>query len=446
MNNKALSTLLLCLTLFINNNINAQTTWNLKQCVDTALTRNTALLKSKTGNEINNINIQEARYRRLPDLSFLGSETYNHFFNPTDFSGNAKNATIGSYGLNSSLLIFNGGSLKKKIEQSRLSYEVGEIDQDALRKDISLNIVYAYLQVLYGYEQIETDRDLMEKTKKQLENTQLLVTYGKLPQASLSQMKAQLASQQYSLTKSENQLYSAKVDLMLMMEIPLIDGFEVEKPLVPDSNVLQQTVSASSKDIFSFAVQNQPEIKSAELNIKIAEMNTSIAQSAYYPTLNLTGNIGTTHSSASKTSGGFSYAVNDQIKDNLSSSVGLSLQIPIFNRWSTKANVLRSQLYRQTAIVDKKYAETQLRKEIEQAYTDMTVASRNFESALEYVKATKETFANAELKYNSGLMTALDLMNERNSLISATSQFIQAKYQFFFKVKVLDFYQGKPLY
>jgi outer membrane protein len=432
-------------TLLMSQTSIAQSKWNLKQCIDTAMTRNLNILQSATSNETKRIDFEQAQFERYPNLSFLARESYNHYFTKPTMLYSSQDAITGSYGLNSSVMLWGGGQLQKKIKMHSLNYQAGKLDVEKYRNDVSLNIAYAYLQILYGYEQIDLSKEILDQTLKQYENTELLVKYGKLAQTSLTQMKAQVASQKYSVTKAVNDVYISKVNLMLMMEIPVQDSFNIEKPVIPDSSAMQQAAVVKSQDIYNIAVTNQPQIKSAQMKADLADINIQIAKASYLPTLSLNGNVGTSHSSTAKTITNQNYAVKDQINDNLSSSIGLSLNVPLWNKWSTKASVQRAQIYKQSASIEKSSTELQLRKDIEQAYADYIVASKNYESALEYVRSTKETYANAEYKYNLGLITALDLLTERNNYVSASTQFIQTKYQFFFKSKVLDFYQGKPL-
>jgi len=441
-------TFLICLasTFIICQNGYSQTKWNLKQCIDTAMNRNLSILQSSTTNETKRIDEEQAKFQRLPNLSFLAKESYSHYFVNSDISFNKPNTISGSYGLNSSVLLYGGNQLQKRIKQHSIDYQAGKLDIEKYKNDVSLNIAYSYLQILYDYEQIDLSKEIYQQTQKQYDNTEMLVKYGKLAQTSLTQMKAQVATQNYNLTKAQNDLYIAKVNLMLMMEIPVVDSFDIDKPLLPDSSIIQQATSIKSQDVFNTALKNQPQIKSAQLKTDLADLNIKIAKASYLPTLSLNGNIGTSQSSTAKTAlTNQNYAIKDQLKDNISSSIGLTLNVPIFNNWATKANVQKAQIYKQAADYDKASTELQLRKDIEQAYADYIVASKNYESALEYVRATKETYANAEYKYNLGLITSLDLLTERNNYIQASTQFIQTKYQFFFKSKVLDFYQGKPL-
>jgi len=435
--------LLICCTsaLFFSQNIQAQTKWNLKQCIDTAMNRNLSILQSSTSNETKRIDIEQAKYQRYPNLSFNASESYNHYFVKSNISNGYENVMSGNLGLNSSILLYGGNQLGNKIQLHSLDYQAGKLDIEKYKNDVSLNIAYAYLQILYGYEQIELSKEILNQTNKQYENTEMLVKYGKLAQTSLTQMNAQVASQKYSVTKAESDVYIAKVNLMLMMEIPVAENFDIEKPVLPDSATIQQANTVKSQDIYSIALNNQPQIKSAKMKADLADINIRIANASYLPTLSLNGNVGTNYSDPSKAN----YSVPDQLKNQLSSSIGLTLNVPIFNKWATKASVQKAQIYKQSAMIDKSSTELQLRKDIEQAYADYIVAAKNYESALEFVRATKETYANAEYKYNLGLITALDLLTERNNFISSSTQFIQTKYQYFFKSKVLDFYQGKPL-
>jgi outer membrane protein len=438
--------LICCISAFvITQNSFAQTKWNLKQCVDSALARNLNVLEATTSNETKRIDLEQAKYQRYPNLSFLGKETGYHYFSTSDLSNNKENSSVGNYSLNSSVVLYNGGQLQKRIQQHSLDYQSGKLDIEKNKVDMSLSIVNAYLQILYNYEQLDLSKEILTQVNKQYENTEMLVKYGSLPQTNLTQMKAQVASQKFNVTQAESNLYISKVNLMLLMEIPVVDSFDVEKPVLPDSTAVQQNSIIKSQEIYTMALGNQPQVKSAKLKSDLAQLNTDIARTAYFPVLSANANVGSTYNSSSFTKNYQDYSIPNQLRDNMSSSLGLSLSIPIFNNWATKANVMKAEINKQFADLDKAAVELQLRKDIEQSYADFIVATKNYESALENVQANKETYQNAEYKYNLGLITSVDLLTIRNNYVTATSQFIQTKYQYFFKSKVLDFYQGKPL-
>src|ERR1035437_5510012 len=317
--------LICCLSAIVFNQNSFAQKWNLKQCVDAALARNLTVLEAATNNETKRIDIEQAKYQRYPNLSFLGKETGYHYFSTSDLSNNKANSTVGNYGFNSSVVLYNGGQLQKRIQQHSLDYQAGKLDIEKNKVDMSLNIVNGYLQILYNYEQLDLSKEILNQINKQYENTQMLVKYGSLPQTNLTQMKAQVASQKFAVTQAESNLYISKVNLMLLMEIPVVDNFDVEKPVLPDSSAVQHNSIVKSQEIYAMALGNQPQIKSAKLKADLAQMNADIARTAYYPTLSANANVGSLYSSTAITKTYQDYSVPNQLRDNMSTSLGLSL-------------------------------------------------------------------------------------------------------------------------
>jgi outer membrane protein len=322
--------------------------------------------------------------------------------------------------------------------------EAGKYDIEKLRNDVTLNIATAYLQLLFTYEILDATKSQAHATDVQVGQTQKIVNAGKLPESNLFTIRSQLATDNLAVVNAQGQMDLAKVNLMQLMEIPVIDSFEVVKPvdLEPSAQML-----LSNSEIYSKALSIKPEIASASIKTNSALLEIKINESARMPKLTLSGDVNTDYSVANRLS------VNSSLKnpfftqlwDNLGEGLGLNLAIPIFSNRQIKSNIERAKVNALSAQLTEQNTKNILRKAIEQAYTDMRTAINKYAATKEQTAAAELAYRNMEKKYNVGLSTAIDFLIEQNNYFQAQSNMIQSKYDYIFKTKILDFYQGKPI-
>jgi outer membrane protein len=325
-----------------------------------------------------------------------------------------------------------------------------------LKDNISVNVVNQYLNILLNKENLKVAEEQVAITEKQVIQVSELVDSGVRPRADLFEVEAQLASDRERLTNVENSLELAKLALTQLLQISN-EGFDVEEIELSLPEVLVE--HKSSNEIYDYALQNRPEIKKAELDIENSILAIDIAKSAYYPTLSFGAGLGTSYqhfqgqedlrvvidpndpTNISLVENGFW----QQLEDNLGYNLGFRLDIPIFNRMQTKVSVDKAKINKERIAYSLDQAKQDLRSTIEQAYTDAKAAFKQFEASQVSLNAQKEAFKNAQESYNSGVMNSFEFEQVRNRLVNAEANLINAKYNFVFTTKVLDFYLGKPL-
>jgi outer membrane protein len=272
-----------------------------------------------------------------------------------------------------------------------------------------------------------------------------MVNAGKVPESNLFTIRSQQATDNLAVVNAQGQLDLAKVTLEQLMEIPVTDSFEVKIPdLVEPSLLLNQT----NQEIYNKALTVQPQIAGASIRTNSALLGIKISEGARYPSLSLSGGVNSNYSVTSRT--GSNSSVKDspffpQLWTNLGESIGLNLSIPIYSNRQLKSNIERAKINALSVQLDEQNTRLQLRKTIEQSYTDLRNSIKKYEAVQEQIRAAELSYQNMERKYNVGMSTAIDYLIEKNNYFQAQSNGIQAKYDYIFKSKILDFYQGKPI-
>ena len=421
--------------------------WTFRQCLDTALKRNISINQSRLTNELNQVALAQSKANRIPSASASVNESYNFGknVNPTTNAFVIQTYNSTNFGVGSSLTLFNGLQNSRTIQQNSMIIEAGKYDIATIENTVTLNITTAYLQVLFAYEILSAAENQVASTLSQVDRTEKMVNAGKVAESNLFQIKSQYATDKLSVVTARSQLDLAKVTLMQLMEIPVIDSFDIVKPVFgePAELILQ-----SNQDVFRKALAIQPQIAGASIRTNNALLEIKISQGARWPRLNLSGNLNTNFAGSSR-SGGSVNTVNQnffpQLWDNLGGSLGLGLSIPIYSNRSIKSNIERATINAMSARLDEQDTKNQLRRSIEQACTDLRSSMNKFFATKEQYNSAMVSYKNMETKYNVGMMTAIDYLIEKNNFYQAESKLIQAKYEYLFNTKILDFYQGNPI-
>lgn len=449
--------------------------WTLKDCMEQALQKNIQVAQSQLKSDINKITLEQSKYNRVPTLNGTATQGFGFGRSLDPFSNQFvdNNVKSNNFSLNSNIILFNGFQNQNTIKQNQLEYQASDFDVLKMKNDIVLNVALAYMQVLFTYEQIDVAKKKLEATEGQVEQTQKLLDVGKVTLSNLLQIKSQLATDKLSLISAENQLQVTKVTLMQLMEIPITADFDVEKPVLQEP---QDTTLQTTEEIFKTALDNQPQIKSAASRTESALTGLKIAIGGQMPRLSLTGAVNTGYSSSRSinslqtqyetkdigylksnpleivsgvvpvsTSTKQDYAFGKQFSDNFAQSLSFNLSVPIFNNRQVKSNIEKSKINIQNAQLNEQFTKNQLRKTIEQSYTDYTTAAKKYDASKEQLSAIGESYLISEKKFNLGMLNAIDFLIEKNNFFKAKSDLLQAKYDLIFKSKVLDFYQGKQI-
>jgi outer membrane protein len=422
--------------------------WTFQQCLDTALQRNISLNQSLLNSDLTRISLDQARANIYPYLSGNAREgvSFGNSVNPVTNQYVGRTTNSASLGLNAGVTLFNGFQLTRTILQNKMNVDASKTDIENVKNQVTLNITTAYLQVLFSYEILKAAKNQADATAVQVDQTQKMVNAGKLPESNLYTIRSQQATDNLAIVNAQSQLDLARVTLQQLMEVPIEDSFEVKVPdLIEPSLLMKQT----NHEIYAKALTVQPQIEGASMRTNSAVLGIKISEGARYPTLNLSGAVNSNYAITSRTAADSlrpkASPFFTQLHDNLGETIGLNLSIPIYSNRQIKSNIERAKVNALMAELNEKDIRTQLRKTIEQAYTDLRNSIKKFEATKEQIAATELSYQNMERKYNVGLASAIDYLIEKNLYFQAQSNGIQSKYDYIFKSKILDFYQGKPI-
>ena len=308
-----------------------------------------------------------------------------------------------------------------------------------------MNITAYYLEILCAKENLKNTRQIVESLQTQEEKTSLSVDAHKLTMSDLLQIQSQLADAENDVLTAENQLNIAKLNLCQLLEIEDYNNFDTTVP--NNADWVKENIPYSLTDV-EHAAMNLPQIRISQVNIDMAKRNIRIAQSSYYPQFTLAGAYGSSYSDArtknlQNPDGTFkqvAYPFFDQYRDNANSYISLSINIPIFGRLTARKNVNKQRIAYSQAKIDYQSACKQVSKEVNQAYIDAKTASKKYVAATKYVTAATEALRQVEKKYELGIVNVVDFNVAMNNLIKAQTQYLQAKYEYIFKIKIIRFY------
>ena len=423
---------------------NAQNIWDLQKCFDYAIENNIQIKRQRLNSQYTENQVKQARNDKLPnlnaqfgnDFSFGRSLTYDNTYD------NINSASLNG-AMSTNFTIFNGMTLSNSVQKSELDLEVTLYELDKTKDDIMLGIAAEYLQILFAEEVIQVTEANIEVTKGQIERTQQLVNAGSLAKGALLEIEAQLAREELQLVNNENQLRLSYLNLYQFLDLPMSESFEVEKPSLPE--IQANLTMMNAFDVFNNAINIRPEIVAAQKRVESAMKQLEIAKGYQYPSLSLGANYYNLYNNQYRDFNDDRIPFGEQLKNNSRSSVGLTLSIPIFNRFQVKNNITNAELQ----IADYEYqlqsARNVLRKDIELVYTNALAALNRYISTQKAVESMAEAFRYTEEKFNVGMINSVEYNQSKNNLTVAQSDLIQAKYEYIFRTKILDFYNGVPI-
>ncbi|MCF6168871.1 TolC family protein [Lutibacter sp.] len=424
--------------------INAQEKkWTLQECVNYALENNISIKRSELNIELKNEEIINRKSGLYPTVSASTSQrlTFGSAQDRVTFRRVNATSHSTSIGINAGITIFNGFRIINQVEQSRIGLEASKYDLEKLKDDISLTVVNSYLNVLFNKENLKIAKSQIEVSQKQVSQISRLVDAGVQPKSNLLEVEANLANDEQKVVTAQNSLELALLDLAQTLQLDYV-GFDVENIAVNTPSELLMYDEALP--IYKIAVENRSEIKSAKLNVLGASKGIDIAKSAFLPTLSFNYNFGSAASFldlASISNKAFFY----QLDNNKNNSFSLSLNIPIFSGFRTRSNVNSAKINYEISQFNLEDTKIQLRKIIERAFMDAKAALKTYVAAEKNVTSQELSFKNSQESYNLGVMTSFDFEQVKNRFLNAQSSLINAKYDFVFRTKVLDFYVGKSL-
>jgi len=469
----------LIIFIFIIAGISAQSQvkkWTLKECVDYALEKNINIKQAELDLDQSEINKKDAFGNFLPTFNASGSHSWNIGLNQDLTTGVLRNQTTQytSFGVSSNVDIIKGLQNVNRLRVSNLSILASQYQLENMKNDISLYVANAFLQVLFNKEQIKVLSSQLEVTTKELERTQELIDAGVIPSGDLLEVQATLSSQEQQLVIAENALFLSKISLAQLLLITDYETFDIAETeyLVPISEVLGQSPEA----IYNKAKETRKEILIAETNAEIAEKELKISKGAKQPSLLGFYNY-STRASYSDRVVGFELDQNNPIQQigtvettgdavvspnfnsiiggpdsmfnqfslNDGHSFGLQLNVPIFNGLAISNNVKRNKINVERSKYLLEQEKLNLESTVYQAFNDAKGALKAYEAAVKTLSAREQAFNYSKERYNVGLLNAFDFSQSQNQYVAAQSEVVRTKYDFIFKLKVLEFYFGIPI-
>ncbi|WP_461054519.1 TolC family protein [Spirosoma arcticum] len=458
---------------------NASTRLGLQQCIDIARQNNIQIRQGQLTVANSDLQLRQSRLNLLPTTNFQANQGLNGGRSINIQNNDFVQQTIlsGSYQLNASATLYNGMALRNTVKQNELALQAGQQELTATNNNVSLTVAQNYLNALTGTEQLIIAQRQADVARAQIERTQKLVNAGSLPEANLLELQATLANNELDIVNAQNTLDLAKVSLLQSMNVPINQAFEVEPIVVPDPNL--NLYAESVQQIFDVAVGSLPEVKGADLRVKSAALGVQVAKGGLYPTLSLNGNLSSIYSSAANqqqvpngtiqqsqqivayftdqngaqqpvygASPGFNtldVTYIDQLRNNFNQSLSLFLRVPIFQGNLSRNRITTAKIQQQNAELTAMNTRLTLRQQIETAYTNMRAGANRYRATQAQVASLERAFQVAESRLNAGAINATDYSIAKTNLDRARASLVQAKYDYVFRTKILDFYQNKPL-
>ncbi|MBN1924520.1 MAG: TolC family protein [Prolixibacteraceae bacterium] len=420
---------------------NAQEKWSLQKCIDYALANNIVIKQYQINTEYRENLLDQSKNNRLPDLSANISQGFS-FGRSLTIDNTYDNYTSSNTGLSAStsVLLWRGGTLNNTIKQRDFELKSSLENLQKAKDDITLNIASGYLEILFSKELLKVAEAQVEQTQKQIERTRSLIEAGKVAEGALLEIQSQKAREELDVVNRQNNLQIAYLNLAQLLELDDYSSFDIEIPEMP---VLKaQATLATSENVYQKAVEMRPEIKSAEYQLKSYESQLKVAEGGIFPTLSASASFYDQYLNTSQAEvPGFV----DQITDNHRESVGLNLNIPIFSRLENRTNISNAKLQLKNQELELESTKKDLRRQIEQAYTNAVAALKRYNANTTAVNSMKESFRYIEEKFNVGRVNSVEYNDAKTKLAIAESDLIQAKFDFIFRSKILDFYNGIPI-
>ncbi len=416
--------------------------WTLKECVDYAIDKNISIQQSELDLEVREINKKDAIGSFLPNLNARASHSWNIGLaqNPITFDAVTSTTKNLSGGISSSIDIYQGLTRVNQLHKSNLAILASQYQLENMKSDISLFVANSFLQILFNKEQIKVLASQINVTRSELERTQELIEAGVVPEGDLLEVKATLSGQEQQLVMAENALYLSKLSLAQLLLITDYDNFDIVDMdyLIPVSDILNQ----SPEIIFDKAKETRKEILIAETDAKIAEYDLKIARGNLQPSI--TGN----YSFSSNYFRSELFDTDDfetQMTDNKQHNFFVQLNIPIFNRFTGRNDIKRNKINVERAKNQLEQEKLDLQSTVYQAYNDAKGALKAYEAAVNTLNARELAYNFSQERYNVGLLNAFDFSQSQNQYVAAQSEVVRTKYDFIFKLKVLEFYFGIPI-
>ena len=450
----------------------SQKSWTLEECINRAKEENLDIKQVKLSVLSSEQQQLQSKLSLLPSLNGGGSQGYNYGRTVDPYSNEftTLNVKTNNFSLSSTVTLFSGFQNINKVKRDNYEYMAKKYDIEKVINDISITVATDFLQLLFNKELVIMAEKQLDISSQQEERISKLVKEGQLAKSSLLETRSQVASEQLQLVKAKSQKAIALLNIKQLLEIEANNNFEI---LVLANSLPKQNKIPSTEEIYKSALEVFPNVKSAEYRLKSSDKSLAISRGGRSPRIMLNGSMGSGYSDARTRITGidslgmmpsgyqlssgenvlmpildFNSEItpfNQQLKDNFSQSLSFSLSIPLFNGWMTNSSIANAKIAVMSAQNDLQKTKNQLRKQAEQVRADVIAAEKQFQFAQKSAEALQESFTYNEQKFNEGMLNVYDYNDAKNKLIKAQSDLLQAKYDYLFKIKILDFFMGNPL-
>ena len=417
--------------------------WGLRECCDYAVEHNISIKQQQNQCRQKELQLSTAKNSRLPDLS--GSLGQNFSFGRGLTAENTytnTNTSSTSFSLGTSVPLFTGFQIPNNIKLNQLNLEAATQDLEKAKNDIRTQVAQAYVQILYDMEIRDVAQRQIAIDSQQVHRLQMMLDNGKASPAELSQQQATLAQSRLTATQADNQLQLDILALTQLLELPSPEGFSIVRPDLSSAPSLWESEAISPELIYQEALTTRPEVAAEQLRLQGTENSIKIAKAALYPSLSFSAGLGTNYY---KTSGFAADAFGKQLKNNFSQYLGLNLNIPIFNRFSTRNNIRSARIDQETQQLQLDNVRKSLYKEIQQVYYNAIAAKQKWESSQQAMLAAQDAFTLMQAKYENGKANLTEFNEAKNAYLKSESDLVQAQYEYLYQSRLLDFYRGRTL-
>jgi outer membrane protein len=466
-----------CISIALVGNGLAQETWSLERCITQAQANNRTIKQAQLGVANAKVNLQQDEFSRYPSVSAGSNLGFNfgRSINPSTYQFETAGSNYNGWSLSANAILYAGGRIQQQIKQSGVDLQAAGADAEAVANTVALSVAQAYLQILLFDEQLENTKKRLQQSQNQLVNTERQIKAGALAANARFEIEATIAGNEQNIVTAQNNLEISYLNLKQLVELSPDYELKIEKPQLdvdkeanPDLFIL--------KTVYNQALSTQPNLRANDLRIRSAEMGVKLAKSGYLPTLSVSGSFNSNYSStildymkgtSVTTDITQSVRVNGQpvtitttqtrlmdnpkvgyftqIGDNFGQGVSLNLSIPIFDQFKTKFNVERAKLNIQSRQLEQDRAKQQLKSDVQTAIANAKAAKKSFQATGKTLDARKTAYENTEKRFQIGGVSSFEYAQAKINLDTAERDKILAKYEYIFRMKIVEFYEGKKL-
>ena len=420
--------------------------WNLQACIDYALQQNITIRKNRLNAKSAEVDVKTARAALFPSLTASvsqrivnrpNSQTNTIIDGDNITSSQSKTSYNGSYGIDANWTLYNGSKRLNTLKQQRMNNRIAELGVAESENTIEESITQIYVQILYAAEAVKVNEATLDVSRAECERARALLAAGSIARSDLAQLEAQVSTDKYQLVTAQATLQDYKLQLKQLLELDGEKEMTLYMPTLGDENVLSPLPSKT--DVYRSALTLRPEIEAGRLNVKASELDIDIARSGYIPTISLSAGIGSTNTN------GNDFTFDEQIKQNWNNSLGVTVSVPIFNNRQTKSAVQKAKIQKQNSELDLLDNQKNLYKTIEGLWLDANSAQQRYVAAIEKLRSTQTSYDLIQEQFNLGMKNTVELLTEKNNLLNAQQETLQAKYMAILNTQLLKFYQGEQI-